>query len=306
MRDTAPLWVSWSATAIRALPFGRYHAANALVRFAGEPFLARLPPDLGGGTFACDLHDTIAREVCFTGRYEPQETQLASRLLGPGMTVADVGANWGYFTLLCAHRVGATGRVLALEPHPRLVTLLAGNVGRNGLSQVEVLRVAAGAAAGSTPFVGFDERGGNWGVSRAARGNDLTDFEAPAATLDGLLDERRLDRVDLVKIDIEGAEVDALQGMTAGLMRGRYRYALVECHPLELKERGASVGDCVAPFARAGYRAWQIDHSPEMHRRAGAGPVPVSELLSAVEPGAASSERWPHFLFAAPGEAAPE
>jgi hypothetical protein len=174
------------------------------------------------------------------------------------------------------------------------------------LSQVEVLRLAAGAAAGSTPFVGFDPRGGNWGVSRAARRNDVADFESPAAALDDLLDERRVDRVDLVKIDIEGAEVDALRGMAAGLMQRRYRYALVECHPRELSERGATVDDCVAAFSRAGYRAWRIDHSPEMHRRAAAGPVPVAELLSALEPGASASARWPHFLFAAPGEAPPD
>jgi hypothetical protein len=121
-----------------------------------------------------------------------------------------------------------------------------------------------------------------------------------------LLDHRRLDRVDLVKIDIEGAEVDALRGMTAGLMRRRYRYALVECHPAELQARGASIDDCVGPFARAGYRAWRIDHSPDMHRRAAAGPVPVAELLSPLAPGSAASEHWPHFLFVAPGEAAPE
>ena len=306
MRDSAPLWVSLSASTIRALPFGRYHAANVLARFAGRPFLARLPSDLGRSTFVCDLHDTIAREVCFTGRYEPQETQLALRLLGPGMTVVDVGANWGYFTLVCAYRVGSTGRVLALEPHPRLVSLLGENVTANRLSHVEAIQLAAGAAAGSTPFVGFDEREGNWGVSRAARATDPVDFEARTVALDELLDERRIDRVNLVKVDIEGAEVEALQGMSAGLMGGRYRYVLLECHPHELAERRVSIDDCLSPLVRAGYRGWRIDHSPAMHRRAAARQVPTGELLTALGTGGATAEAWPHFLFAAPGEAAPE
>ncbi len=287
------------------MPFGRYHLVNALARFAGTPFLSRLPSDLGGSSFVCDLHDTISREVCFTGRYEPQETQIALGLLGPGMIVADVGANWGYFTLVCANRVGRTGRVIALEPHPRLASMLAENVASNGLSQVEVHRVAAGAAAESKGFVAFDEQGGNWGVSRAAQGSEVPDFETEAVALDALLDDRRADRIDLVKIDIEGAEGEAIRGMAAGLERRRYRYVLVECHPVELERMGVSVEQCLAPFRRAGYRGWHIDHSAAMHRRAAAGAVPLAELLAPIDDGVLASDPWPHLLWAAPGEALP-
>jgi FkbM family methyltransferase len=305
MRNAAPFWVSVSASAIQTLPFGRYHLANALARFAGTPFLARLPPDLGGSSFVCDLHDSISREVCFTGRYEPQETQIALRLLGPGMVVADVGANWGYFTLVCAHLVGGTGRVIALEPHPRLASILAENVASNALSQVEVHRVAAGAASESKGFVGFDELGGNWGVSRAAHGSEVADFESQAVALDALLDDRHAGRIDLVKIDIEGAEADALRGMAAGLARHRYRYVLVECHPVELQRMGVSLEQCLAPLRRAGYRGWQIDHSAAMHRRAAGGSVPTAELLAPIDERVLAADPWPHLLWAAPDEALP-
>jgi len=305
MRDRTPAWVSLSASAIQVLPFGRYQAANALARFAGAPFLARLPRDLGGATFVCDLHDTISREVCLTGRYEPQETQLAQRLLGPGMAVADVGANWGYFTLVCAHLVGAAGRVIALEPHPRLASLLAQNVAANALPQVEVIRVAAGARSEPRLFVGFDEQGGNWGVSRAARASDVPEFECQSAALDALLDDRAAGRIDLVKIDIEGAEGDAIRGMAAGLERRRYRYAIIECHPTELERLGTSIGDALAPFRAAGYRGWRIDHSAAMHRRAASGAVALSELLAPIDDLALASDPWPHLLWCAPGETLP-
>jgi len=306
MRDSAPLWVSLSASAIRALPFGRYQAANALARFAGPPFLAQLPSDLGRSSFVCDLRDTISREVCFTGRYEPQETQLALRLLAPGATVADVGANWGYFTLVCAYRVGPTGRVLALEPHPRLVSMLGENVTANRLPQVDVIRAAAGAAPGTMAFVGFDERGGNSGVSRAVRGTERADFESPVAALDTLLDERGVGRVDLVKLDIEGGENAALRGMSRGLADRRYRFVLLECHPQELAHAGASVDECLSSLVRAGYRGWRIDHSPSMHRRAAVQRVPTAELLVPVEDAHGGADVWPHFLWAAPDEALPE
>lgn len=298
-----PFWVSCSSSAIRRLPFGRYQIANALGRFAGQPFRAQLPGDLGRFSFICDLRDTIAREVCFTGRYEPQETQLAQQLLGPGMVVVDVGANWGYFTLVCASLVGDRGRVFALEPHPRLGSMLADNVRENGLPQVAVHRVAAGAMAASTGFVGFDEAGGNWGVSRAARGADVADFESKTVALDAFLDECNVGRVDLIKIDIEGAEGDAIRGMADGLGRHRYRYALVECHPAELERIGTSVAECVTPFRTAGYRGWHIDHSAEMHRRAASGAVPVAELLTPIDERVLASDQWPHLLWVAPGEA---
>jgi FkbM family methyltransferase len=304
MTDPAPLWVSLSASAIRTLPFGRYHLANALAKFSPGPFWARLPRDLGGAAFVCDLKDTISREVCFTGRYEPQETQLALRLLKPGMSVVDVGANWGYFSLVSAHLVGPTGRVLALEPHPRLSSMLAENIATNGLSQVQVLPLAAGARSGARAFVGFDEQGGNWGVSRAARDRESADFECPTAALDDLLDARGIDTVDLVKIDIEGAEADAVAGMVRGMTRRRYRNVLLECHPAELTALGVSIEDCQAPLSRAGYRGWHIDHSPAMHRRAAAGDVAVSELLAPIDFARLGADPWPHLLWVASDEAA--
>jgi FkbM family methyltransferase len=300
-----PFWVSCSSSAIRRLPFGRYQLANALGRFAGQPFRAQLPGDLGRLSFICDLRDTIAREVCFTGRYEPQETQLAQALLGPGMVAVDVGANWGYFTLVCAHLVTDRGRVLALEPHPRLASMLADNVKENRLPQVVVHRVAAGARSASTAFVGFDEGGGNWGVSRAAHGSDAADFESQTVVIDTFLDECNAGRVDLIKIDIEGAEGDAIRGMAEGLERHRYRYALVECHPAELARIGTSVAECLAPFRTAGYRGWHIDHSPEMHRRAALGAVPAAALLAPIDERVLGSDDWPHLLWVAPGEALP-
>jgi FkbM family methyltransferase len=302
---TAPWWVTLSSSAIRYLPFGRYQLAQALARFSSQPFVARLPRELGGAAFLCDLSDSIAREVCFTGRYEPQETQIASRLLRPGMTVADVGANWGYFTLTCAHLVGAHGRVIAIEPHPVLSATLAANVTRNTLRQVETLALAAGARTGTRGFVGFAHDGGNSGVSRAASSAERADFESRTAALDDVLDERRVARVDLMKMDIEGGEVDAVAGMSAGLAAHRYRFVLLECHPELIARAGSTLERCLEPFAGAGYRGWRVDHSPAMHRRAALSDVPLADLLAPIDAEALRCDPWPHLLWAAPGEALP-
>ena len=300
---SAPFWLKAAAASVRHLPFGRYRVANALSRWRPAAFVARLPEDLGGWQFHCDLHDGIAREVCFTGRYEPQETQIAARIVRPGDTVVDVGANWGYFTLAAAHWAGAAGRVVALEPEPRLFATLRANVELNGLSQVATLPIAAGETDGELGFVAYDADAENRGVSRAAAAGERADFRSRVQPLDDVLDERGVPFAWLLKIDIEGGEYEALRGMRRGLLKGRYAYVLLECHPALLAARGLSLIDTLAPLVNANYTLLSIRQSPALYDRAARGAVPTGELLEpfdAERPGS-----WPHILAMAPSSPVP-
>lgn len=259
----------------------------------------RLPPHLGGFLFHCDQRDSVAREVCFTGYYEPQETQLASRLLHAGDVFVDVGANWGYFSLAAAHWVGATGRVLAFEPEPRLFALLTANLAVNRLDFVRAYQTAAAAGCGRLGFTAFHADGGNWGESRSVRAGPA-DFECDTVALDAALDAAGVGPVQLIKIDVEGGEVDALAGMRRGLAQGRYRYVLVECHPDLLAERGLTENDYLASLFDAGYRAWLVTQTPDLHRRASRKTLPASELMRPYGRGDRLGT-WPHVLAAAPG-----
>jgi FkbM family methyltransferase len=288
------------ARVIPRLPMGRYFLVHHLRRFGGPPFVMRAAPELGGFAFRCDRRDSVAREVCFTGRYEPQETQIASRVLRPGDVFVDVGANWGYFTLAAAHWVGASGRVIAFEPEPRLFELLTANLALNRIQYVRPRRLAVAAGPGTLRFAAFHADGVNWGVSRSVTPAALADFECPAAALDDELDAAEVGPVQLTKIDVEGGEAGVLLGMRRGLRQGRYRYVLVECHTDLLAERGMSEADCLAPLFDAGYRAWLVTHTPEAHRRAARRPLAARELMRPYD----KRERlgsWPHVLAAAPG-----
>ena len=309
MADEPPLWVSLSASAIRALPFGRYRATRLLGRLGRKPFVARLPADLGAASFHCDLRDTISCEACFTGRYEPQETVLAARILRPGMIAFDIGANWGYFTLVCAYLVGPGGRVVSLEPHPRLASTLRENVGSNDLQQVRVLELGAAAATGVATFIDYPDDGGNRGLSRMTDGAERGDFSGVTVALDELLDHdvkirtghQRPNVVDLVKIDVEGVEHQVLEGMVRGLAARSYRYVLLECHPHALARRGLSLESCVTPLSAAGYTGWLIDHSPFAHRRAALGKATASDLLTPWRsPRLPTPPEWPHMLWISP------
>lgn len=296
---SAPAAVRALSHVVRWMPVGRYRLIYESRRFAIAPFIANLAPELGGLAFHCDLRDSVAREVCYTGRYEPQETQLASRLLRRGDVFADVGANWGYFTLAAAHWVGESGRVLAFEPEPRLFNLLRLNIEVNRLAHVVPRHLAIADGQGRVPFTAFAAQGDNWGQSHAADAGTPPDFVADAAALDDALDEAEIDRVRLTKIDVEGGEAAALAGMQRGLRARRYTYILIECHPSLLRRRGYSEHDALRPLLDARYRLWTIPHTPQLHRLAARRQLSTSELLRPYETGA-FDHNWPHLLAAAP------
>ena len=299
---TAPWWVRPVSGIVRRLPAGRYRASSLLARAAVPSFMARTPASQGALAFQVEWKDQIARDVCLLGVYEPQETALLGELLQPGMTFVDVGANWGYFTLLAAHLTGPTGRVIALEPDPRLVPFLRRNVDVNGLAHVEVLSVAAAARAGSFTLLGHDASAENRGTSRLTheRSEGGASFRVATAPLDALLDARDIRTVDLLKMDIEGAEALALEGMRDGLARHRYARIILELHPTLLAEHDSSVSAIVALLHGAGYQGWWVDHSTQAVRRASyARRVRASDYLRAMHR-TAPTDAWPHTLWLAP------
>ena len=286
-----PTWAALLASLMRRVPRGRYRYLSHLP--AAPPFRARFPP-APQLRFTCDLHDAISREVYFTGQYEPQLTRLLQAVTVPGGVALDLGANWGYFSLLLAALVGEQGRVVSLEPEPRLFRRLQADIMNNRLSWVEGLQAAATDVDGDLWLEPYASARGNWGISRV--GLVGQGVRVHGRCVDGLLDERGLERVDITKMDIEGAEGDALRGMTAGLHRQRYRHLLIEWHPVRLgQDRLAGARRLLS---EAGYRGWAIDHS----RRATQQAAYRSriELSSALD----TADDWPHALFVCPDDAA--
>ena len=297
----APYPVRAAAAVIRRLPIGRHRAAQWVAARVGSPFWAELPPQLGSLRFRCDLADGLMRDAYLTGRYEPQETALVRHLLRPGMTFADVGANWGYFTLLAAHLVGPSGRVIAVEADPRAVQTIRANVASNALHHVRLFGVAATDEARELSFDPYEpalgSASGNYGLEQAgdaaARPGRVRVAGRP---LDELFAESGVDRIDLMKMDIEGAEAAALRGAARFLAAGRIDRIVLELHPEALQRLGSSVGAVCGLLRDAGFDGWRIDHSLEAHRRAASARVDVDALLLPLD-GVDDLGRWPHVFW---------
>jgi FkbM family methyltransferase len=230
--------------------FALRERVRALVR-REAPDIDLEPPELGG----LRLLAPRGYEGLFGEHYEPKMIAALTRLVRPGDVVADVGANVGYYTLLLAQLVGPHGRVVAFEPRDDMAGYFDRNVERSGLGdRIELRRAAvtdgaadsielhAGAAGGemrSTILPAVAEREGPFRNVTTVAAVALDDCFAPG------------DRLDVVKMDIEGGEAVAPLG--ARRILARQRPALVvEFH----RDHGWPV---IGHLAAAGYRFERFD-----------------------------------------------
>ncbi len=192
---------------------------------------------------------------------EPLERDLLEKLVRPGMTVVDIGANIGIYTLLFARWVGPGGRVLAFEPDPDNFALLQKNIRQNGYGNVTVYPFAVSNRIGTSKlFVSNINRGDN--RLRPFRDQD-TILEIKITTLDAVTADVS-GPVDLVKMDIQGGEYEVLEGMTRTLKRNPQIVFVTEFDPQFLREFGHSGEDFLNLVRQGGLRPYLID---ERHRR---------------------------------------
>jgi FkbM family methyltransferase len=150
----------------------------------------------------------------------------ATRFLKNGMVAVDVGANVGAFSLLASRLVGRDGKVLALEPVPENYRCLCRTLGLNRLANVAPFELAIGDTRGSLRLSLSDNPGGHSAV--LDRGDQH--IEVPMATLDEVCAEQELERLDFLKIDVEGFEPEVVRGARESLARFRPVIAAAAYH----------------------------------------------------------------------------
>lgn len=173
---------------------------------------------------------TIAR----TAGYEEDVSAEVRRLLGRGQTFVDVGANIGWFSLLAAALVGPEGRVVAVEPNPANVTLLRQSAKENGFDNIDVIGVALAEKAGAVALETDGSNGRIIPIDGPPAQPVEASFVVASYPLDTILAQAGVGRVDLMKIDVEGAEPLVLRGGAATLARDR-PVLITEFYPLALE-----------------------------------------------------------------------
>lgn len=185
---------------------------------------------VGGLTMHANLRDRIvSQELFFKGIFEPELTAVVQRLVLSDTVFVDVGAHIGYYTLIASSRA-KKGMVYAFEPQNDNFALLRRNVAANRLENVKLFNLAVADRSGRRIklYCNTSNMGNNSIYSKDIV-SDYVEQEARTVTLDDALKSVR--RVDIVKIDVEGAEMDVLRGMRRLLRRSPKVTLLVEYVP---------------------------------------------------------------------------
>lgn len=207
--------------------------------------------------FASNDDLAIGHQVIAGDPYEPGIAAIFERYVKPGMAAVDIGANIGCLTMLLASLVGASGLVVAVEPNPENIKLLEASRRVNGFDQVVVIQVAAGRQTGILALSVSHSNGMTGGLPKEVDAI-LGSRPVPCFALDAILPKDR--PFDLIKIDAEGAELNALIGLSETIDRGR-PVIVSEFSPATLPGISRCSGPEYLGFLIAkGYRIGVVEH----------------------------------------------
>jgi FkbM family methyltransferase len=241
---------------------GGYRLARLARRMVPrEQWLQRFPIP-GGAQFGLDL--ATYPDCCMAvGLYELDTLRLLRALLKPGDHFVDCGANIGYFTFAAVKAVGPAGRVDAFEPDPVNRTRLEENLAANGSpANVHVHPVALSDHSGEATLYHPEQASRNHGEASLFASADVasTPYKVKLARLDEEIDRTP----QFIKMDIEGAELLALKGMSALLKAERPPMLIIEHNPESAATAGHRSGDLLRflqtcqPRYRARWAGWRL------------------------------------------------
>jgi FkbM family methyltransferase len=186
--------------------------------------------------------------------YEPLLVQWLRGKLASGMTAVDVGAHIGYLSMVMARCVGEKGRVIAVEPSPDNLPVLQHNLAANHVSNVVVAPVAASSESGRRDFHVTGSTDSHGFYSHPLTPTSAV-IQVDARRLDDLLE----DPVQLVKVDVEGGELDVLQGMSRLMTDRSLRWLVLEWNPACQRKAGRRVDELPEVVRGLGFRATAFD-----------------------------------------------
>ena len=234
--------------------------------------MSRLAPDRFGNRLCClSLAEPISLGLFASGVYEPVTVAAILEALTPTGVFLDVGANIGAIALpLAAQRPGA--KVVCIEASPDIAAVLRRNIAANGRANGDVIECLAGEAErGEVAF--YRAPAEKFGMGSIGPQFGAAPIALPQRTLDGVLDELGIETVDVVKLDIEGAELGDLRGLARRLAAPRPTIVFEFSDWAEQRIPGQTPGEAQALLMSLGYRLYPLPR--------GAGDTPLETPLTA-------------------------
>lgn len=226
----------------------------AKLRESGDSLGERVVQTRYGFKYKADLGDWLGQYVYLTGQYEPPTARIIAGLLDSGDTFIDVGANSGFFSLLAAKRVGPGGQIHSFEPLPAMRQRVRDNLTLNAFQNVTLHDVALSNEKGEVTF--YEGPRDHKGVSSLRPISQAANtLKVQTVPMDEYL--TTLPSIKLIKIDVEGAEQLAVEGMWQLLSKHR-PYLIMEVTDEYLKPFGHNAESLCSLVCSAGYHMYQV------------------------------------------------
>ncbi len=211
-----------------------------------------------------DLSEHMQRRIFWVGYYNREIVALLDRVVRPGMVIADVGANIGEITLVAANRTTSSGQIIAFEPMSRIADQLEENIRENGLSWAVAVRLGVSNRTGEARIyqpsrVDSGEPNRGLGTLYPNEVGARPSQTIALTTLDSYFEEHPVERLDIIKIDIEGAELACLEGARNTLMRYTPTI-IIEIQAETSANAGYKQSDILELLSGLGYGFQRIGH----------------------------------------------
>jgi FkbM family methyltransferase len=243
-----------------------------------------------GSKISANTRDAVGRYIFYFGVWEPNLTRWIRHRLLPGDAFIDVGANIGYYSLLAAHLVGDSGKVVAVEGLPAIFSLLQRNLETNKTRNVRAVNAAAWDRKQMIEFyTDSDLPGQTTAIPFWADKHELKEqTQVTAVPLTDILTAEEMKVTRLIKIDVEGAEWRVLAGMKSLLASSRDDLEIiVEISPSALEAEGRKAQDLMDLFGILGFNAYHIENdysvNSYLNGRYGSRPSRVQRLPAGSE-----------------------
>jgi len=199
--------------------------------FSRVPIVKKFEPG-----FLFVVWNDAVREAVLNDTFEKGERKFVERFLQPGMTVLDVGAYFGIYSLVASMRVGAAGRVIAFEPSIRQMRKLRLNLRLNRCANVSVENLALSSTEGEAEFfVAIGGAEGFSGLRRPSVSAQVRSLRVRTAVLDDYLREHSIEAVNFIKLDVEGGELDFFKG--ASKLLGQTQAPVILCELQDIRAK---------------------------------------------------------------------
>ena len=234
--------------------------------------------DINGLKIYAEGKSGIAKLLGVKGTYEEETTKLFSEILKEGITVLDLGANIGYYSLLAGKQIGEKGKVFAFEPWHESFSLLQKNIEVNGFKNIiPVAKAVSNQCGRQKLFLASDP-----GQHSLGGDANCESVEVDVTSVDEFVREQNIS-VDLVKMDVEGAEMSVLEGMAETISKNPHIKIITEFVPEHLELNNCSPSAFLEKLFSYGFKLYVIND--EKHTRELMTPDNTDDFIKSIHKG---------------------